>query len=118
MLTKSESLQLKGAAILIMVFLHLFMTPSNVDLCQTYLYFRGEPVVSQLSKFTGICVGLYLFLSGYGLYITYQRNPNIQPWKRIVKFISEFLDRVRDFYFFRSMALSESLSWKLYSFSE
>lgn len=54
MLTKSESLQLKGAAILIMVFLHLFMTPSNVDLCRTYLYFRGEPVVSQLSKFTGI----------------------------------------------------------------
>ena len=69
MLTKSESLQLKGAAILIMVFLHLFISPSNVDLCQTYFFFRGEPVVSQLAKFTGICVGLYLFLSGYGLYI-------------------------------------------------
>ena len=79
MLTKSESLQLKGAAILIMVFLHLFINSFNVDLCQTYLYFRGEPVVSQLS---------------------------------------EFLDRVRDFYFFRRMALSESLSWKLDSFSE
>lgn len=33
MLAKSESLQLKGAAILIMLFLHLFMIPSNVDLC-------------------------------------------------------------------------------------
>lgn len=91
MLTKSESLQLKGAAILIMVFLHLFLNPSNVALCHNFIFLGGgKPIVSQLVKFTGICVGLYLFLSGYGLYITYQRNPNIQPCKRIVKLYLNF----------------------------
>ena len=60
--------------------------------CVIILSFQGggKPIVSQLVKFTGICVGLYLFLSGYGLYITYQRNPNIQPWKRIVKLYLNF----------------------------
>lgn len=90
MLTKKESLQMKGAAILIMVFLHLFINPSNVALCQNYFLGRGEPVVSQLAKFAGICVSLYLFLSGYGLYITYCRNSNIQFWKRILKLYLNF----------------------------
>lgn len=90
MLTKKESLQMKGAAILIMIFLHLFINPSNVALCQNYFFWRGEPVVSQLAKFTGICVSLYLFLSGYGLYIIYRRNSNIRPWKRILKLYLNF----------------------------
>lgn len=90
MLTKKESLQLKGSAILIMIFLHLFNNPTDVALCKNFLFFNGVPIVGQLAKFAGICVGLYLFLSGYGLYITFQRNPNTQPWKRILKLYLNF----------------------------
>lgn len=90
MLTQKETLRFKGCAILIMVFLHLFNNDSNVSLCKIYLFFNGEPIVTQLAKFSGICVSLYLFLSGYGLYITYQRNSNIQPLKRILKLYLNF----------------------------
>ena len=85
MLLKSETLQLKGIAIFIMVFLHLFKQRENVDLCLTYIDLFGEPLISQLVKFTEICVPLYLFLSGYGLYILFQREGNIHPLKRIFK---------------------------------
>lgn len=90
MLTKNESLQLKGAAILIMVFLHLFNNPANVALCHNFLFFRGDAIVSQLAKFSEICVSLYLFLSGYGLYITSLKNSNIHPLKRVLRLYLNF----------------------------
>ena len=69
MITKEESLQLKGSAILIMLFLHLFNSQENIDRCILSVKFLGKPIVSQLATFSEICVPLYLFLSGYGLYI-------------------------------------------------
>lgn len=90
MLSKNESLQFKGIAIFIMVFLHLFISSSNVSLCNTVLYFQNEPVVLQLSKFAGICVGLYLFLSGYGLYISYLNHSSVSPLQRILKLYLNF----------------------------
>ena len=80
MLTKNETQQFKGAAILIMVFLHLFNQAHNVALCETPFCYFGEPIVLQMSKFTQICVGLYLFLSGYGLYISYRRSSLGNPF--------------------------------------
>ena len=85
MLTKSESLQLKGTAILIMVLLHLFNRQENVEKCIISINFLGEPLVSQLAKFVEICVPLYLFLSGYGLYLLFHKNGSIFPIKRILK---------------------------------
>lgn len=90
MVSKKESLQLKGCAILFMVFLHLFNQKANVDLCAHFLYFMGEPLVAQMAKFTACCVSFYLFLSGYGLFISYQRNPDLKPWKRIKKLYQRF----------------------------
>lgn len=85
MLTKSESLQLKGSAILIMVLLHLFNRQENVDQCIISINFLGEPLVGQLAKFVEICVPLYLFLSGYGLYLQFKKNGSTFPLKRILK---------------------------------
>lgn len=90
MLSKNESLQFKGVAILIMVFLHLFINGSNVSLCHTVLYFQNEPIVLQISKFTGFCAGLYLFLSGYGLYISNQNHSSVSPCQRILKLYLNF----------------------------
>lgn len=90
MLSKQETLQFKGIAILIMIFLHLFISESNVALCEVNLYFYGKPLVFQLSKFAGICVGLYLFLSGYGLYLSSKSGSASTSWKRILKLYLNF----------------------------
>ncbi len=68
-LTKQQSTILKGTAILMMLFLHLFNHLPYVRNCQPILYLQGDPLVYLLTKFTAICVPMYLFLSGYGLYI-------------------------------------------------
>ena len=85
MLSKYDTLQLKGSAIMIMVFLHLFNRHDYVDKCKVVINFMGEPLVSQLAKFVEICVPLYLFLSGYGLFLQFQKTHNIFPIKRIFK---------------------------------
>ena len=90
MLSKQETLQYKGAAIIIMVFLHLFDVRSNLLLCDISLYLLGEPLVFQIVKFSLICVPLYLFLSGYGLYISFSKNVNWSPFKRILKLYLNF----------------------------
>lgn len=85
MLSKSETLQLKGSAILIMVLLHLFNRSDYVDKCIVVINFMGEPLVSQLAKFVEICVPLYLFLSGYGLFLQFKKTCSVFPKKRILK---------------------------------
>lgn len=90
MLSKQETLQFKGIAIIIMIFLHLFNVMANVSLCNTILYFQNEPVVLQLAKFAEICVGLYLFLSGYGLYLSNQKVHAVSSYKRILKLYLNF----------------------------
>ncbi len=84
-MTKEETLQLKGIAILMMLFLHLFNTTANVEQCQTYIYFwNGKPLVLALSRVAAFCVPIYIFLSGYGLAITYKQNQRImRSWNRI-----------------------------------
>lgn len=83
MLSRQESGMLKGVAILIMLFLHLFNQAYENGLYTYFLQFKGVPLVFQLSKFAGICVPLYLFLSGYGLYITFQKSIDMHNIKRI-----------------------------------
>lgn len=72
---KNVSLQLKGVAILMMLFLHLFNRRELVELCDTTLYFwNGKPLVSALSRVAAFCVPIYLFVSGYGLSHVYDRG--------------------------------------------
>lgn len=84
-MTKEETLQLKGIAILMMLFLHLFNTTANVEQCHTFINFwNGKPLVLALSRVAAFCVPIYIFLSGYGLAITYKKNRGIMhSWNRI-----------------------------------
>lgn len=67
-MTRTDSLQLKGIAILMMLFLHLFNTPERVASCITLLHFPGGlPLVYAMSRVAAWCVYVYIFLSGYGL---------------------------------------------------
>ena len=75
-MTKDESLQLKGIAIMMMLWLHLFGTDKAI-LTETtkILYINdSEPLIYAMRKFGRMCVVLYTLLGGYGLAKVYQRN--------------------------------------------
>lgn len=81
-MTKEDSTALKGIAIQVMIFLHLF---NNQDAPYYHmLSFGGYAVEYQLSRCADMCVSLYLFLSGYGLQITYNKTKSINVFRRIV----------------------------------
>ncbi len=67
-MSKDQSLQLKGIAIAMMLFLHLFNTMERVEECTTLIpFFNGRPLVYVLARVCGLCVPIFLFISGYGL---------------------------------------------------
>lgn len=59
MLTKTNTLEIKGVAILCMIFYHLFAFPTRIPI--EYVMPWNRSYVFQ------ICVPIYLFMSGYGL---------------------------------------------------
>lgn len=69
-MTKSDSLIMKGVAILLMLFLHLFNQLSNVELCQIYLFIGEKPFINLLTRCANP-VPFFLILSGYGFYKLY-----------------------------------------------
>ena len=76
-MTKSDTRQLKGLAILMMLWLHLFSDEETVRQCDYWLsYFNGMPLVYSLTRLASCCVPIYIFLGGYGLAATYQTSPD------------------------------------------
>lgn len=76
LITKRKSLILKCVAVNLMVILHTFGFPNRIS-NQTYISvgsFKGDTVEMLIANFGGVCVGMFLFLSGYGLYQTYSTN--------------------------------------------
>lgn len=67
-MSKDQSLQLKGAAILMMLWLHLFNTQDRIEECTTLVnYLNGKPLAYAIARTAGMCVPIYLFISGYGM---------------------------------------------------
>lgn len=64
--SKETSLCLKGLALFFMVFMHLFNQPHLLENCFTLCRINGQPLAHFLSHGCSP-VGLYLFVSGYGL---------------------------------------------------
>lgn len=92
-MNKAEALQLKGMAILMMLFLHLFNTTGRVELCDTFINFwNGKPLVLAMSRIAAFCVPIYLFISGYGLTEACKKKGvgNMHPLKRIFKLYVNF----------------------------
>lgn len=77
-MTKDESLQLKGIAILMMLWLHLFGTDRAIlENSENFIHlWNGAPIAYAMRKLGRMCVVLYTFLGGYGLAKVYQRNGN------------------------------------------
>ncbi|MGL4653469.1 acyltransferase family protein [Cetobacterium sp.] len=67
-LNKEDNTVVKGFAILLMVALHLFGFPSWIKEGNNYIQIIDKINIEYyFAKFGGICVAVYLFLSGYGM---------------------------------------------------
>ena len=84
-ISKDRSILIKGVAIIMMVFLHLFNL-NHTQLCSNLLYVGNDPFSKWLSYACGP-VDFFLLLSGYGLAYTYDHKGLgfIQQAKRILK---------------------------------
>ena len=85
-MNKETTTIIKGVAILMMLFYHLFGRDDLGDLCTPLLYIGNTPLVKYLSN---ACypVSFFMILSGYGLTYCYKKNQlslSIQS-KRILK---------------------------------
>lgn len=72
-MSKQQSNAIKGIAILMMLWYHLFGIAELTDLCTPLLYIGGEPVARMLAR---ACypVSFFLILSGYGLSAVYRQG--------------------------------------------
>lgn len=92
-ISKKISLELKAIAVLLMVFLHLFAFShriSNVEYISIGTL-NGQPIEYYLACIGEICVGMFVFLSGYGLYQTYDKGVTYQGiLNRILKLYQQY----------------------------
>lgn len=95
--SRKQTNVLKGVMILFMLFLHLFNRMGNVALCENSIFIGGQP----FAYFISFCmnpVSFFIFLSGYGLYISYcngrrnniKRNVKlyVQYWITLIIFVT------------------------------
>lgn len=67
-ISKDQSKQLQGLAILMMLYHHLFSTPQALGIpYKSLLFINNINFELKLAWFFKICVGIYAFVSGYGL---------------------------------------------------
>ena len=68
---KSDTQLLKGIAILMMLWMHLFSDEATITHYTAFIPFFGDkPLTFALTKIVSSCVPIYIFLGGYGLGIT------------------------------------------------
>ena len=71
--TKEHSALVKGAALLMMLWHHNFLE-GRFEKYDLNLWPLAEYQVTDLASFFKICVSLFAFISGYGLYLSYKKS--------------------------------------------
>lgn len=78
--TKRHTEITKGVAILLMFIHHLFNFPDRIGKSNAWISLasiNGQKIEYILGGFGGICVSIFLFLSGYGIYISNTKKANL-----------------------------------------
>lgn len=90
-LSKNNTKILQGIAILFMLGLHLF---NRIDIAQFYdvkIYWGAVPLLTHISYIFDACVPIYLFCSGYGLYVSEASGSNMKKRiQRVFKLLIRF----------------------------
>ena len=79
LLTKDDSLVLKGIALLFLLTHHLFY--QNDGLYNDVLLWKDHFLVQEIGIMSKVCVSLFVFLSGYGLAVSAMNNGGIPSLK-------------------------------------
>ena len=86
----------KGIAIILMMLHHLFRFPDRIEYPAHYLPLIPGLTPSPefiIADFGKLCVAMFLFLSGYGLYAVYERKGNFtfkDSLRRLIKFMISY----------------------------
>jgi hypothetical protein len=72
--TKQDMKITKGVAILFMLLLHLFCRKDVHGLYDTFPMINGVPLIYYIGLFGDACVPMFCFASGYGLYVSLQKE--------------------------------------------
>lgn len=75
-ISRKQTKQLQGLAILFMLGLHLFNRADFVEVFNTHINFMGRPLLFYTSYIFDACVPIYLFCSGYGAGYKYINGGN------------------------------------------
>ncbi len=90
-LSKRNTKCLQGIAILFMLALHLFNRIDIADYYDVKIYWGGVPLLTHISYMFDACVPIYLFCSGYGLYISENNGSSTKKRiQRIMKLLIRF----------------------------
>lgn len=91
--SKKEALELKGIAIIMMLFHHCFRLKELYDGCTVSFFPFKEMSIVNTAHVSKICVSFFVFISGYGLFLSYEnKKESSQKWvaKRYVKTFSGY----------------------------
>lgn len=90
-LKRSETKRLQGIAILFMLGLHLFNRSDISNYYDVKIYLGGVSILTHISYIFDACVPIYLFCSGYGLYISEDSGSNMKKRAhRVLKLLIRF----------------------------
>lgn len=76
-LTKDYSNMVKGMAVLMMIMHHIWGFPEKIPALPLSNF---EVLLGAAGK---ICVSIFMFISGYGLYYTFEKKETIRVWHRV-----------------------------------
>lgn len=94
-MTKRQSQIIQGIAILLMVYHHFFLNPEQLS---SWVSYGNIEIVRHFAWFGKICVGLFCFVSGYGLFHTLSRLSHDQAVLFLKESYRDMLLRILQLY--------------------
>lgn len=99
-LTKMQSKIIYGIAILMMIYHHLFCLPERLNNDYiSILNFNGINLEERIAWFCKLCVALYAFISGYGMYLSANKKKFEKVEDKLIYDIKFSIKHLIKFYF-------------------
>lgn len=102
MFSKQQSLQIKGGAIILLLFHHLFYTASRFEPYGVTPWFLSEERLIIVATAARVCVWIFVFVSAYGIATLFEQKV---PEKSICRFVFErWISLMKGYWFIYPLA--------------